>query len=124
MAAMLLAIGIAVVATLEPAQAAFPGQNGKISFVRNGNIHTMKPNGSAKTKLTNTPESNESSPNFSADGTKIAYVRSEDPCSYPCSYPCSDIYTMRADGSHQVRRTKTSEWECGPLPPGRPTDRG
>ena len=46
---VLLAVGMPMVAAVSPAEAAFPGQNGKIAFTsnRDGNleIYTMNPNG-------------------------------------------------------------------------------
>jgi TolB protein len=73
------------------AQATFPGANGKIAFVRGGDIWTMNPDGSGQMNLTNSAAT-ESSPIWSADGTKIAF---------------SDglIYSMNADGSNRTQIT-------------------
>src|SRR3954453_10718062 len=77
---LVLVAALAMVASLlltqagKPAQAAFPGQNGKIAFVsfRDGNeeIYTMNPDGSGQTRLTNNGSFDES-PSFSPDGKKI-----------------------------------------------------
>jgi hypothetical protein len=38
----------------EEAHAAFPGKNGRIAYNKGGVIYTIYPNGSGKTKVTNT----------------------------------------------------------------------
>ncbi len=74
---------------------------GKIVFTSNrtGNdeIFIMKPDGSEQTNLTNNPL-HDSSPAWSPDGRKIAFVRYDGSSSF-------DIYTMNIDGSNQVRLT-------------------
>jgi hypothetical protein len=54
-AGVLAAVGMLMVmlVVVEPAGAAFPGQNGKIAFVRNGEIYTTTPNGTELDRLTN-----------------------------------------------------------------------
>src|SRR5215211_1516252 len=78
---------VALVVATKPAEAAFPGTNGKIVFVSNRTtltnttgdreIYTMDSNGMNVTQLTdnNAPDF---SPAFSADGTKIAFVSQRD----------------------------------------------
>src|SRR5215203_4890017 len=63
--AVLVACGVAAVAALEDAKAAFPGNNGKIVFstiTRDGSeaeqIYSMNPDGSGVTKLTGLPGEN------------------------------------------------------------------
>ena len=51
-AALAVLTGLALAA---PAQAAFPGQNGKIAFVAGGHIWTMNLDGTARTQLTSGP---------------------------------------------------------------------
>jgi Tol biopolymer transport system component len=81
-----------------PAQAAFPGENGKIAFLSGGNsgglldIFVMDPDGSCRTNLTKS--GNNLDPAWSSDGTKIAFVHA------------SDIFVMNADGSKQTQLTK------------------
>src|SRR5215217_5451134 len=92
-------MGAAMLAVNEPAQAAFPGQNGRIAYVLplpNGSheIYTMKPNGTDRKKLTNNL-AYDTSHTYSPSGTKIAFasVREGD---------VSKIYTMNAkDGTDQ-----------------------
>ena len=70
-AVMLAALLVALVATQKPAQAAFPGKNGKIAFVstRDGNeeIYVMEADGTNETRLTTEP-GRDIHPMFSPDG--------------------------------------------------------
>jgi TolB protein len=90
-----------------PAQAAYPGANGRIAFAANGNwaedyeIWTMDPDGSNRTRLTDNSV-DDVAPSYSADGTKIVFQRQK------------DIYTMNADGTGVVRLTNTSAYESEP----------
>jgi WD40-like Beta Propeller Repeat len=101
-AVLLAALAVALIAA--PAQAAFPGQNGKIAFARfegpafNAEIYTMNADGTGQTNVTNNPDADER-PAWSPDGTKIAFDR----CS-PLGVDC-DVYTMNADGSGVTRLT-------------------
>jgi TolB protein len=97
--------GLALVALLTlaaPAQAAFPGANGKIAFtsVRDGNyeIYKMNPDGTAQTRLTTNAATYDTTPSWSPDGTKIAFS------SYPVSGG-NDVYTMNPDGTGVTRLT-------------------
>jgi uncharacterized repeat protein (TIGR01451 family) len=69
--ALLAALGLPA-----SAHASFPGQNGKIAFVRDGDIWTMNPDGAAQVNLTNDAPV-QSSPAWSADGNKIAFNQRE-----------------------------------------------
>ncbi len=42
---VLLVCGSALVTVADPAQAAFPGDNGKIALVRNGDLYSMDADG-------------------------------------------------------------------------------
>jgi Tol biopolymer transport system component len=83
-----------------PAGATYPGANGKIAFVRDGNIWSMDPDGTHKRQLT-FRSGDESSPRWSPDGTRIAYQAC---LTYSGTVNC-DIWTMRADGSAKTRIT-------------------
>jgi Tol biopolymer transport system component len=102
LAGMLLAVVMAVllltlVAAEKPAEAAFPGKNGKIAFVRDGGIWTVNPDGSDQTFL-----SAGGAPAWSPDGSKIVFERSE------------DVWTMNADGSNQINLTNHPEIDADP----------
>jgi len=103
-AALMLAVVLLVLAAgVRPAGAAFPGQNGKIAFVKEGlrqggsGIFVMNPDGSEQSRI-----GSGYSPSWSADGQKVAFERfvpgqSEEDFNQA-------IYVMDADGSdvHQV----------------------
>ena len=84
---------------------AVPGVNGKITFtdrsVGNAEIYTMNANGSGRARLTNNPASDFDG-SWSPNGKKIAFA-SDRPSTCPYSDCPAHIYTMNADGSHQVR---------------------
>jgi Tol biopolymer transport system component len=101
-----LAVALEAVAAsvgTKPAEAAFPGKNGKIAFtsVRDGysEIYAMRPslfgtlehNLSASTAI-------DSDPTYSADGKRIAFVNNR-------ASGNGDIYRMRATGASQTRLT-------------------
>lgn len=115
-------LALAVLAGLSlgsaPAQAAFPGQNGKIAFVsfRDGNpeIYSMNPDGSEVTRLTNAaghPDIPFSGldfwPAFSPDGKKIIFSSDRD--------GNLELYTMNPDGSAQTRLTDSPTGELDPV---------
>ena len=110
--AVLGACSVAAVAKLEPAKAAFPGNNGKIAFStitldgsEGEQIYSMNPDGSGVTKLTGLPGEN-TDPDGSADGQKIAFRN--DFCSGDPSEGgvcTNDIYVMNADGSKMLNLT-------------------
>jgi Tol biopolymer transport system component len=84
--ASMLLCGLVLVA---PANAAFPGQNGKIVFRAGGfSIDTINPDGSGQTPTGHTGQR----PNWSADGKKIVYS----------DVPTDRIHVMQADGSGDI----------------------
>ncbi|MDQ3645600.1 MAG: DPP IV N-terminal domain-containing protein, partial [Actinomycetota bacterium] len=105
-----LAGSVALGLGVTPAQASFPGANGKIScsggltltdqptITRDQSrleIFSINSDGTGETQLTDNTDS-DYLPRYSADGTKIAFVR-EAPNNTPVQ-----IWTMNADGSNQV----------------------
>jgi Tol biopolymer transport system component len=74
--AALLAVSLAAIllALVEsrPAEAAFPGTNGKIAFYREGDVWTMNQGGTGAARLT-TDYNAEANPSVSPDGSRIAY---------------------------------------------------
>ncbi len=100
LAAAALAVGLLALVEIKPAEAAFPGANGRIVFQSNrdagaGEIYSMKPDGSDIKRMTFTGQNVE--PAYSPDGSRIAFISSRDG-----EY---DIYVMNADGSNQRRLT-------------------
>jgi Tol biopolymer transport system component len=65
--------------------------SGKIAFVRDGDIWVMDADGLNQTNLTNTPEIDESQPEWSADGTKLVFTLHTNPAAF------GDIYSMDVD---------------------------
>ena len=73
-AVVLVACAAAVLAVSREAEATFPGKNGRIAYERNlFMLYTINPNGSGKTKVTNTRHS-PSLGDYSPDGKKITYT--------------------------------------------------
>ncbi len=70
--AVALAFAIAVALCASSANATFAGANGKIAFVRAGDIWTMNANGTGLTQVTT--GGGAESPSWRPDGQKIAYV--------------------------------------------------
>jgi hypothetical protein len=104
---------VALVAISTSAHASFPGQNGKIAFVRSGDVWSMNPDGTGQVMLYDTPSGGQSPrealhPAWSPDGSKIAftiltYLVPEDIPFY------EGIWVMNADGSNPTRIT-TNGW--------------
>jgi TolB protein len=70
----------------------------KIAFADGPDIWTVKPDGSGRHNLTNTPNSYEEDPDFSPDGKKLAFASKG-------QYKKPDIYTMGLDGSELTNVT-------------------
>jgi Tol biopolymer transport system component len=104
----------AVALPAAPAEAAFPGTNGLIAFVRQADgstakeIHTLAPDGTLRnlSNPTNAPCVSvevcrrDVSPAFSSDGKKIVFVSNRD--------GNDEIYVMNADGTAPTRVTTTT----------------
>lgn len=73
------------------AQAAYRGADGRIAFVRGGDIYTIQPGGTGLRKLTSNGRS--SGPRWSPAGNKIAYLRG------------GNLWIMNTDGSHKTQIT-------------------
>jgi Tol biopolymer transport system component len=104
-----LATGLLALVWTKPAEAAFPGSNGKIAFVsfrdENFEIYIMNPNGSMQTRLTNN-SAGDDEPAFSPNGKKIAFSRGGGN---------SEIYKMNAaNGSMQTQLTNSPKVDSDP----------
>jgi Tol biopolymer transport system component len=108
-AGILAAFLVVVLGTpTKPAEAAFPGNNGKIAFQCNNpdqEICTMKANGDNKTQLTHNQAFN-ANPAFSPNGKKIAFQSPRN--------GKQDIFTMNANGTHQKRVTRSRKHDYNP----------
>jgi Tol biopolymer transport system component len=103
-AVMLAASMLALVGTVKPAGAAFPGQNGRIVFEGRGtfgtDIFSITPGGTDKSQLTETENFNEFNPSYSADGTQVVFDTDRN--------GNQEIYKMTAGGSDETRLTTDS----------------
>src|SRR5215210_7011784 len=113
---MLLALVMAVGA--KPAQAAYPGANGKIVFTsdrttgegvdnptRDYEIFSMNPDGRGLKQLTFNTAS-DTSPSISANGSEVAFTSNRD--------GNFEIYVMDSDGTDQSRFTNNSVTDDNP----------
>src|SRR5438477_2245109 len=104
------------VAVVVPAQAAFPGANGKIAFVRLSatgsglrQILTVNPDGTGETPVTDS-NAFDFAPAWSPDGKKVAFASTRgDPLPGTCfavRHECNiDIFVANADGTGLTRLT-------------------
>lgn len=112
LAGPLLAMGMLVlVAGAGPAEATFPGKNGKIAFVKDNyrqstsGIFTINPDGSAESRLRSG-----SSPSWSADGHKVVFERfGGDDGDFDL-----DIYVTNAGGGGLRQVTSGSAYDHSP----------
>jgi hypothetical protein len=86
------------------AEAAFPGQQGKLAYTFARQIWVANADGSDVRQLTDSPGADRS-PSWSPDGAKIAFSSSR--------HGVSEIFVMNADGSDQRRLTFTSNTAVG-----------
>jgi TolB protein len=104
-AALLLTAAVVTVGAVPASGGSYPGTNGLIVFTRQTitdglveNIWTIDPTTGVETQLTSDPEALDEQPEWSPDGTRIAFSRDE------LSSSGAEIWVMNADGSdpHQV----------------------
>lgn len=77
------------------AQAAYPGSNGLIAFVRNGDIYTINPESTtpSSTVVRLTHDGHDSGPRWSPNGLQLAYLDK------------GNLWIMNANGSHKTQIT-------------------
>jgi len=98
--ALTFVLVLASAASAPVGNAAFPGANGKIAFVRNGEIYVMNSDGTGQTNLTTIAgPGGDDTPAWSPDGTKIAFTS---------DIGNQEIYVMDADGSGQTNLTQNA----------------
>jgi dipeptidyl aminopeptidase/acylaminoacyl peptidase len=106
--AMVAAAALLALADMRPAEAAFPGLNGRIAYDRpGGDIWTMDPNGSDQRNLMPGPNDPSDDPAWSPDDTKIAFART-------VSDSNDEIFTMNADGTGVRRLTNNATLDGSP----------
>jgi Tol biopolymer transport system component len=117
-AAVLAAVLVALVATQQPAEAAFPGKNGRIVFESNRTtgagvdnptgdyeIFAANPDGTGLVQLTHNILHDHHA-TYSPDGTRIAFLSGYSVGE--SGYADFDIYTIPADGGTPTNLTNTS----------------
>jgi TolB protein len=107
----LVAVGSLVVMLMvveaRPAEATFPGPNGKIAYsVLNSGIYTINPGGGGKSKVTDTLMSGDAKPSYSPNGKRIAYS----------DYDGNDfeIYTINVGGGGKTQVTNNNTHDFWP----------
>lgn len=95
----------------EPATPVPEVGNGLIVFASSQegayDLYAMEPDGTNPANLTNTPDVSETEPAWSADGSRIAFVRCLD-----CT--TTDVFLMKADGSGISAVTNDLAYDGGP----------
>ena len=96
-----------MVVEARPAEATFPGPNGKIAYsVLNSGIYTINPGGGGKSKVTDTLMSGDAKPSYSPNGKRIAYS----------DYDGNDfeIYTINVGGGGKTQVTNNNTHDFWP----------
>src|SRR5512145_404215 len=108
---VLAALATVLVALAGPtgdnAGAAFKGTNGKLAFVRAGDIWIVDADGSRPTRLTTHPASDRS-PRFSPDGARIAFASNRD--------GDFEIFVMSARGGDAATQLTFNEGDADRIP--------
>jgi dipeptidyl aminopeptidase/acylaminoacyl peptidase len=110
-----IVIAVLMLALAAPANAAFPGQNGKLVYPFFGgcsppthcvyNLYAVNPDGSGRTRLTNASASDQR-PAWSPDGSKIVFSSNRD--------GNFEIYVINADGTNPQRLTVDPALDSNP----------
>lgn len=99
--------GVGLLSHAATATETFPGDNGRIVFVRRGDLWSMNERGRNESRLTNT-EGRETAPTVSPDGKRIAFTRMRGEFR-------GAIFTMRMDGTGLQRLTGFRNANFGPI---------
>ncbi|WP_344157778.1 hypothetical protein [Nocardioides koreensis] len=86
-----------------PAEGTFPAENGRIAFAAENpgfQIYTIRADGTGLRRVTHVPGGGASQPDWSGDGTRIAFGRER-------TDGTSDVIVMDADGSNRHNLTKS-----------------
>jgi TolB protein len=104
----------------EPARIPNQAQEEKIAYEGGLGIFVANPDGTGARQLTDNADREDSSPAWSADGRRIAFVRARRSIEV-VSPPSEEIYVMNADGRDERRLTRNSALDLAPrwLPDGR-----
>ena len=84
------------------ADAASPGQNGKLAYHDNGDVYSINLDATGRTRLT-THAGDDWAARWSPDGQRIAFLSHRD--------SASAVYVMNADGTSQTRLTEPTSGE-------------
>lgn len=91
-AALICVLGLGITAL--PAEGTAPGKNGPIVYAKFPRLWIVNADGTGERKLPHLKRSEDSNPDWSPDGTRIAFDR--------CATKC-EIWTMNSDGSKPKR---------------------
>ncbi len=110
-----LVVGWGLSVSAKPAEAAFPGSNGKVAFHSNRvtffnpqgdyEVFTMNPDGTEVSQLTFNDDF-DGQPAFSPDGQQITFTSDRD--------GDREVFTMSAGGSNQTNRSNNSASDFSP----------
>lgn len=101
-AAVVLALCLLMLIGIRPAEAAYPGKNGKLAFDRSFRIWEKKPALNAPETKFRDDGASDSAAAYSPDGSRVAFVRRS---------PGSEIFVANADGTGKPKQLTTNSVE-------------
>jgi TolB protein len=99
---LLTAVAATMALAAAPAQATFPGPNGRIAFtdLKSGQIYAVNPNGSGRKQLTHTAANRDAAfPSWSPNGKRLVFSVFRTDTTFGENE--GRIWIMHADGTHQ-----------------------